>query len=273
MENFDLRDIHLCIGTPCYGGQIYDKYMASYQRSEAVLREMGVKVSRLSLGSESLIPRGRNRLVHSYLALGAHFYLQIDADIEWEPQAIIGLLQSQKRVVACAYPIKANDFAAVAEAARKGAAEPQRFATRLAINPLLDDGGHQTFDHGCVRVRDAATGFLMVERNVFFEMMEHYPDLYYFSDIGPGTPEYGLPLFTLFDCQIVKEALWTDGPKIPRYLSEDYLFCRRWQDMGGDIWMYLGANLNHIGTNVFQGDVNTMFMPAVDTTKSAQVVG
>ena len=267
------ESIHLVCGTPAYGGQVYDKYMYSFIRMQDTLRQMGVRVTRISLGSESLIPRGRNRLVHSFLATGGTHYLQLDADIEFDPPAVVGLLESKKRVVACAYPIKMIDWKAVGEAARRGEQNLARFATKLAINPVLN-GKEQTTESGCIQVRDAATGFLMVERNVFFEMMEHYPDLYYFSDVGPDTPEFGLPLYTLFDCQIVKEKLWQGGPTLPRYLSEDYLFCRRWQEMGGEVWLYLGANLNHIGTMVFNGDVSTAFVaaPAVDQTKGVKLV-
>lgn len=266
--------IHLVIGTPCYGGNITDAYMTSYIKTQDALRKMGIPLSRLSLGSESLIPRGRNRLVHSFLALGATHYLQIDADIEWEPEAIIGMLQAKKRVVACAYPIKDVRWQDVIDAAARGEDNPQRWSTKLAINPLLKDGEAQPLEDLCLRVRDAATGFLMCERDVFIEMMEHYPHLYYFSDVGPGTPEFGLPLYTLFDCQIVNEALWNGGPPLPRYLSEDYLFCRRWQEMGGEVWLYLGANLNHIGTMKYRGDVTTAFavQPAVDQTKGVELV-
>jgi hypothetical protein len=263
-----MTDIHVCIGTPCFASSIHDRYMVSYLETERALHEQGIKVSRISLGTESLIPRGRNRLVHSYLASGATHYLQIDADIEWKPQAVLGMLQANKRVVACAYPIKHLEWEAAFEAYKRGDKRPERFATKLAINPLLE-AKEQAVDNMCIRVRDAATGFLMCERNVFFEMMEHYPDLYYFSDVGPGSPEYGLPIFTLFDCQIVKEALWDNGPKLPRYLSEDYLFCRRWQDMGGEVWLYIGANLNHHGAMAYLGDISTAYMPKpeVDQTK------
>jgi len=39
-----------------------------------------------------------------------------------------------------------------------------------------------------------------------------------------------------------------------RYLSEDYTFCRRWQEIGGDIWLDPSISLNHYGHFCFQGN-------------------
>jgi hypothetical protein len=43
-----------------------------------------------------------------------------------------------------------------------------------------------------------------------------------------------------------------------RYLSEDYMFCQWWRNMGGKIWLCPWMRTQHIGTYHFQGD-----MPAV----------
>jgi hypothetical protein len=39
-----------------------------------------------------------------------------------------------------------------------------------------------------------------------------------------------------------------------RYLSEDYTFCRRWQKMGGTIWLDPEIVLDHFGTIVYMGN-------------------
>jgi hypothetical protein len=45
------------------------------------------------------------------------------------------------------------------------------------------------------------------------------------------------------------------------YLSEDYAFCRRWRDLGGELWVDLQSKLTHVGPMRFAGDVSTMFDP------------
>ena len=42
-----------------------------------------------------------------------------------------------------------------------------------------------------------------------------------------------------------------------RYLSEDYTFCRRWQNMGGKVYVDPHVILDHVGTYTFKGgDIN-----------------
>jgi hypothetical protein len=45
------------------------------------------------------------------------------------------------------------------------------------------------------------------------------------------------------------------------YLSEDYAFCRRWRDLGGEIWVDLESKLTHVGAMRFVGDLSTQFDP------------
>lgn len=36
-------------------------------------------------------------------------------------------------------------------------------------------------------------------------------------------------------------------PETKRFLSEDYTFCKRWQDIGGEVWADLSIRLGHWG--------------------------
>ena len=49
----------------------------------------------------------------------------------------------------------------------------------------------------------------------------------------------------VFDCMI--------DPDTRRYLSEDYAFCRRWQQMGGKIFADVMTVLGHVGNIRFHG--------------------
>ena len=44
-----------------------------------------------------------------------------------------------------------------------------------------------------------------------------------------------------------------------RYLSEDYAFCRRWQQLGGEIWLDPLVKLDHVGHYTFNGNIGKMF--------------
>jgi len=51
----------------------------------------------------------------------------------------------------------------------------------------------------------------------------------------------------LFNCILDKETGF--------YLSEDFSFCRRWTDMGGEIWVDYMSRLNHVGLMVYRGNM------------------
>jgi len=46
------------------------------------------------------------------------------------------------------------------------------------------------------------------------------------------------------------------------YLSEDFAFCKRWTDMGGEIWADLNSRLGHVGPMTFNGDLSSQFAGA-----------
>ena len=74
------------------------------------------------------------------------------------------------------------------------------------------------------------------------------------SAIIPSTPRLASDnRFALFECMIAE-----DGT----YLSEDFAFCKRWIDMGGEIWADLRSKLDHVGPMTFHGDLASQFMGA-----------
>jgi phage/plasmid-associated DNA primase len=100
-------------------------------------------------------------------------------------------------------------------------------------------------ENGLVRLHDGATGFMMIKREALDKMIEAYPDLKYNNDLNTP-PELNPHFYAFFDTMI--------DPKDRRYLSEDYCFSRRWQELGGEIWLDPTISLNHYGSFNFQGN-------------------
>ena len=87
---------------------------------------------------------------------------------------------------------------------------------------------------GFVKARYAGTGFMMIRRAVLEAMVERYAELRYRSEHKAHDPFEGNPWrAALFNCMIDSQT--------STYLSEDYSFCKRWTDMGGEIWVDLTA--------------------------------
>ena len=63
---------------------------------------------------------------------------------------------------------------------------------------------------------------------------------------GDCNPRMGKPVWMLHK-QIIATL-----PTGPKYLTEDYSICKRWQDMGGDVWADCDVTLRHIGKMAFE---------------------
>jgi len=98
---------------------------------------------------------------------------------------------------------------------------------------------------GLIEVHDAGTGFMCIKRHVIEKMIDAYPESHYNKE-----PKHVImqgddgKRWALFDTMIDEDN---------RYLSEDYTFCRRWQRLGGKIWLDPQTLLSHVGTHTFEG--------------------
>ena len=121
----------------------------------------------------------------------------------------------------------------------------------------FDDPKNVKMENGFCKVQEAATGMMLVKREVFRTMMKKFPERKYTSDqIVNGKSYSSDNCYDLF-CAGIYE---TNGVK--RYLSEDYYFSRLWQECGGDIWADIAMPLTHFGNRAFKGHVGSSMSPS-----------
>src|ERR1700748_2080913 len=87
---------HICIATPCYGGQVFQNYFLSIiALIYAVERRKDIDLSFIVRGGDSLITRSRNSIVAEFLSQPKYTHLLwVDADIGFSPEAVYRLIQS-----------------------------------------------------------------------------------------------------------------------------------------------------------------------------------
>jgi len=242
-ENYSRPKIF--VATPCYVGQVHVKYMESVMALHQLLMQAGIGFEFFNIPFDSLIPRARNASITRFMASKDSTHLLfVDADIQFHPQSVLKMLKEDKDVIAGCYPKKAIDFEAVKENYSKteNQVELIQSAVKYAYN-FKPQASHK-IERGVVEILDAPTGFLMVKKKVFRQMIAQYPGMEYRNDVRAYqiTPEDRF--FDLFPSQVFDR----------RYLSEDYGFCRLWQKMGGTIFADLTVKLNHIGQFAYMGD-------------------
>jgi hypothetical protein len=246
---------YLVIGTPCYGRQVTDLYAASLLKLLLACQRRDIRLQVQMTGSDALITRARQNVVAQFLHIEAATHLLfIDADIGFEPEQVFRLIDFDAPMTAAIYPIKRIDWQKVAAAVEAGRGPLESAA--LSYMMEFEGGAQVAVRNGFARVSYAGTGFLMIRREALLSMIERYPELRYAHDHKPNDKLSGSPWRSaLFNCMI--------DEKTGTYLSEDFSFCRRWTDMGGEIWADLQSRLTHVGTVDFAGDISTQFSSAV----------
>jgi glycosyltransferase involved in cell wall biosynthesis len=191
--------------------------------------------------NESLVHRARNISVARYMIrTQADYFMFVDADIRFDPESVIRLIQSGHDVSCAVYPKKVVMWDQAEQAVL---AHDTRDLNKLAAALVVNFKGSSTpIKDGFAEVLDGPTGFLMIKRDVFTRMFEKYPELNCKNDHqNRDFDDY----CAVFDCMI--------DPDTRRYLSEDYAFCRRWQQMGGQIFADVTTTLGHVGNIRFYG--------------------
>lgn len=251
---------NILIATPCYGSMLHTGYFNSIIQSMKLLQENHVPFDISTIGNESLITRARNYFCSLLLANERYSHiLFVDADISFNPATILRMLKFNRPVMAGAYPKKAVQWNRVgdlvkAQLARTGNVDVDKLEAcsyDYAINIVHKVEGEQItvpINEGFMKVSYASTGFLMIRRDVIEGMVARMPHLKYKNDIsGYEHGNNADKFYALFDCFIDADS--------KRYLSEDFAFCQRYLDMGGDIWVDLACELTHAGTNQYKGSL------------------
>jgi hypothetical protein len=248
----DLRKERIFIATPCYGGQLTEAYFRSTIRLLTFCNQHQIPIAFGTIANESLVTRARNVLVAYFLQSNFTRLMFIDADIEFQVEDVIKLIAHNKDVAVGAYPKKGVNWQRIRESVRvkDDAYTDQQiasFGSDYAINFKFVNREQKqiAIENGLIRLHDGATGFMMIKREVIDKMIESYPELKYNNDLNTP-PELNPHFYAFFDTMI--------DPKDKRYLSEDYTFSRRWQDIGGEIWLDPSISLNHYGSFNFQGN-------------------
>jgi len=204
--------LSLLIATPMYGRQCTHVYFESALSLKESLLQGGLDHDWLTNTNDSLITRVRDCIAAQFLETDYQKLMFIDADIEFSPEDVAKLWNLNAHVAVGAYRMKTPD-------------------SRLAVwkDGQLED--LEDFDEP-VAVDYAGTGFMMIDRSVFEALKRVVPE-YEEGRVGRCWAFFQDPI--------------EDGI----HLSEDYHFCKRFRESGGEILCHPGVNLKHWGQTAF----------------------
>jgi cellulose synthase/poly-beta-1,6-N-acetylglucosamine synthase-like glycosyltransferase len=236
--------VKLFLSTPCYGGQCLQKYATSVIKLQIELIKSGIQLMLDTTENESLVHRARNVAVGRFMQkTDADVFMFIDADVEFTPDAVIRLVKSEHDVSVAVYPKKVVMWDQVKNAVENG---DERNMAMLSSSLVANIGAaKRSVENGFVELLDGPTGFMAIKRRAFEKLEEKFPELNCKNDHqNRDFDDY----CAVFDCMI--------DPDSRRYLSEDYAFCRRWQQCDGKIFADINTTLGHVGNLPFTGCLN-----------------
>jgi len=259
IDTTKFKDRHLFVATPAYGGLVGEAYLKSMVKFGIICSRYGIQFTLATIANESLITRGRNTLVSMFMQEPKYTEMVfVDADIHFVAEDLLKLWyraidNETVQVVTGAYPKKTINWKTIRqEVVSHNLPEEkmEKYQASYVLNIRADEEGRIPMRNGLLPIYDAGTGFMLFKRDVIQTMMDKWPELHYKNDLGTD-PKYDPYMYALFDTII--------DPKTRRYLSEDYTFCRRWQELGGSIWLDPSINLDHQGTHLFRGNISNQF--------------
>jgi hypothetical protein len=190
------------IATPAFLGLVDNHYAISLAETTTLLKEKRISFRLQINATKSSLALARNELLDAFLKSDCSHILCIDADLGWEPEAVLSLLSSNKDFVGGCYPT--------------------RDLTAFLFNAAYDSQSFYIFDGKLMEMKTIPAGFMLIKRHVLEKMISDHPELAY--AISERTPTPG---HCLFNTEIVNDGL----------CGEDFVFCKRAQESGFRIWV------------------------------------
>lgn len=223
----DFTNVKLMIGTPTGDGTYESTYQVSLWQTLEFLKGQGVTVQLAEEKYTTDVALARAHVFAAFMRSDCTHLLKIDADMGWTPEAVIRLFCAKKDFVAVAGPKK-------------------RYPLQFAANWSDERGNPKplVFDTstGTMEVGEVGSAFCLITRAMAQRMVDAYEgDLGYNGVTGQG-----------------EWALYQPFVRKRRYYSEDFAFARRWQDLGGRVFICPDIALKHTGKHTFEGAFATV---------------
>ena len=157
---------------------------------------------------DALVQRARNDIFKLAYDAKVDDLFFIDCDVDWQPADFFKMLEHDTEIVAAPI-IKKSDMV-------------HTYSVKLT-------GDYETDDNGLISVNGAATGFMRIRSDAIQKMWDASEEYQERHKTEPSR--------MVFDVKVVDGEIW----------SEDIIFCQKWRDMGGKVYIDPTVNCGHSG--------------------------
>lgn len=218
-------------------GEPHPKTVQALRDSVPLIEAAGFDHGFTYTAGNPYISGARAEITRKALDAKADIIVFLDYDVSWDAQDMVTLLKTEGEVVGGTYRCKVDDDG--------------KYMGAIYTNP---EGIPETRADGCIKARALPAGFLKVTTSCLDKFMRAYPELCY-------GPQYSLSV-DLFN-HGAHEGIWW---------GEDYAFCRRWIDCGGECWLVPNLNIHHwdmAGEKCWEGNYHEFLLRCPGGSKAA----
>ena len=221
------------IATPCYDSMRVETTVSLID-TFSTLGRSGVECKFKSIKS-SLVTHGRNLLTCGFLDSGFDYMLFVDADVEFQPEAVARMLVPKKDIICTPYRVKEESI---------------KYAVKFKDPDFIKI---EPFD--LVEIDEGPAGLMMIHRKVFERLMDKHPELKINFD-EPTRKKMNKEIGAIEDAiDRYMYNFWdtTFGLDTGEWKGEDLAFCNRATEAGFKIYANLDSGTTHHGSWGFQG--------------------
>jgi hypothetical protein len=198
----------------------------------------------------SLVTQGRNMCVSAFLQQKkATHLLFVDSDISFNESAPERLVACDKDVISIPYPLKDMNWDKGMHMINEGKIKEAKDLRNKGFYryPMkVEDNSAIKIKNGVIKVEHSPTGFMLIKREVILKMIKAYPEMRIDQEqIINGKNEKLPDFWNFFDTQF--------DPVKHTYTGEDFAFCQRWKDIGGECHAWIMDHITHIGEHQYTG--------------------
>lgn len=200
------------LASPCHNGLV-DAYHASSLSETCKIGIMNnINVVAIYLAFDSLVQRARNDIFKMAVEANVDDLVFIDTDQDWNPQDFFKLLSHDLPIVGV--PVR-----------KKSDQEQYNVKIADSLESFSID------ENNLAEVASIGTGMLRIRSDALKQIWDSAEDVEYSETGKPGASRM------IFDVKVVDGQLY----------SEDNVFCQRWKNLGGKIFIDCSINVGHGG--------------------------
>jgi len=140
----------------------------------------------------------------------------------------------------------------------------ERFVGDYVFNPKNNTGSIPINEP--VEVLEIGTGFMMITKKALQKFMDSYPQYMYRPDhVRTEAFDGSRKIMMYFQAEV--------DAKSERYLSEDYWFCQKAQNIGLKTWFCPWMKMQHVGSYIFGGSLADLATIGASATADPAALG